>query len=530
MGYFTGRSYDSAQHIMFAQNEQMMERMEKLMTKVEEKLESLDGRENGEEKQREGGVSSGGEDDEESISSADLKTKGKALQAYQEMVSANREDWTYSARDSMDVDPNLSDDEETNLLHLLVGIKKCTIKMRRGEYQDDYESDRYFEMYDRGTSTRYDFQGVRLTPWNLAEVDETIPYHVALKPHWEEFADALDDFDLILDVMPDDAEPCFQISTIELPVNVFMMIMKSLTGKSFRHYKFINNDFGRYGVLAVIDLMDSNQYLQSLTLSDNFIDEEDEGDFCEAIARHPELSTINLDGCCEGRVFMLCELVRSNLLVDISMGYNDLSFISSDDRQDFINALVSNTSLEKLDLTENDLSDEDAVCLATALIPNSTLKCLCLEGNHRFAIGAEATFGVALTTNNALQQLFLPSGTAYGVSNAQALFDDSSLNSAADSNHTCFVKCYPNNRNEQGDPTGNRQRKIYNILARRHIDMCNVQHFDDIDINLLPEILAAVQRYASTPDPGLFYTENSQVNGLSIIFEIMRKWDKAQQR
>lgn len=264
--------------------------------------------------------------------------------------------------------------------------------------------------------------------------------------------------------------------------------------------------------------MDGNQDLQSLTLSDNFIDEEDEGDFCEAIARHPELSAINLDGCCEGRVFMLCELVRSNLLVDISMRYNDLSFVSSEERRNFIDALLSNTSLEKLDLTENNLSDEDAADFAAALgLRNRTLKCLCLEGNHRFAFAAVATFGIALRTNKTLQQLFLPSRTAYGVSNAQALFDGSSLNSAADSNHTCFVKNYPNNRNEQGDPTGNRQRKIYNILARRHMDMCNVQHFDDIDINLLPEILAAVQRYAMSPDPGLYYTENSQVNGLSII-------------
>jgi len=57
--------------------------------------------------------------------------------------------------------------------------------------------------------------------------------------------------------------------------------------------------------------------------------------------------------------------------------------------------------------------------------------------------------------------------------------------------------------------------------------MSNVQHFDDIDINLLPEILAAVQRYASTPvsERQLLYRVNSEVSGLSIVYELMRKWD-----
>jgi hypothetical protein len=80
--------------------------------------------------------------------------------------------------------------------------------------------------------------------------------------------------------------------------------------------------------------------------------------------------------------------------------------------------------------------------------------------------------------------------------------------------------------NEPGDRTGNRQRKIYNILARRYEKKCNVQHFDDIDIKLLPDILAAVQYCAIGGDP-MIYKANESVDSLSITFEIMRKWDKA---
>lgn len=540
MSYFTGRQYDNNAQEMFARNEQMMARMEQLMNKLEEKLEKLESLEDRGNNRLErkalpdgieglssgDGHSDGSENlgtgysddaDEASICSEDLKGMGESLQAYQDMVAANRTNWTYSANDYMTSDPNLDDDEELNVLHCLGSIKKSTIKMRRGEYHSKPGK------VMGGYPAEYDFQGIRLDP-HEDEYEDMIPYHSTLKPHWKEFVEALDDFDLILDIMPDDAEPCFQISQIELPFKICKMIMKSLEGKSFLHYKFINNDFGRNGILSVIDLMDSNEHLQSLTLSKNLIDEEDEGDFCEAIVNHPALSTIYLEQCWEERTFILCELVRSNQLVEISMRHNDLRFVSLEERQAFTDALVTNTTLEKLDLTEINLNDEDLACFATVLAVNSTLKFLCLTGSHRFTELAKANFGDVLRTNNTLRHLV-------GVKGAgdNGLFDDSSLNSAADSNHTCYVERFYLEYNLEGDPKGNRQRKIYNILARRHMEMCNVQYFDDIDTNLLPEILAAVQRCAVDPPfgSGDIYEANRKVNKLSIMFEIMRKWDKA---
>ncbi len=535
MGYFTGRNqYDNDVQHMFAQNQQMMDRMERLMNKLEEKLESLEDRKRnniGEGNVEEGGVEESfaegedddGCDDEESISisSEDLKMKGEALRAYQDMVATNRTDWAYSAGIHMSSDPTLTDRDEYNICRLFNIMKGITTKMRRGEYHFDYEED--VDPPSFHSSLGYDIQGVRLDSYedDANDYEAFTPYHITLRLHWEEFVDALDDFDLILDIMPDDSEPCFQISHIEIPVNILRMIMKSLEGKSFRHYNFIDNDFGRYGILAVIDLLDSNQHLQSLTLSNNSIDEEDEGDLCDAIMRHPALSTVHLDECLEERMFIPCELIRSNQLVEISVRDNDLRLVSSEQRQDFTDALVSNRSLENLDLTGIYLNDEDLNCFATVLAGNSTLKRLCLHGSHHFTNAAVANFGGVLRTNTTLQFLSGIEGCY------DALFDDNELNSAADSNHTCDAKFRNWLKNyNYGDPTGNRQRKIYNILARRHEKMCNVQHFDDIDINLLPDILVAVQ-YCAIDSDSLIYNANEYVNSLSITFEIMRKWDKA---
>jgi Ran GTPase-activating protein (RanGAP) involved in mRNA processing and transport len=554
LGYFTGRRDDSAQHIMYARNEQMLERMEKLMKKKEEKLESLEekleslderaannkkGYDDEEEGEEEECSSSEGERDsdedasmDESISAEELEKKGRSLHAYQEMVATNRNSWQYSASDITfrDISSDLTLHEADDVVQLFASIKNCTIKMRRGEYDHEWVSD-----YDDDDCL--DFQGV---PLGLQNHDgfEPIPHMRALRPHWEEFAQALDDFDLILDVMPDDTESCFRISNVELPVTIFMMIVKSLNGKPFRHYKFINNNFGSYGIRALIDLLDSNEELESLQLRNNTIDEEDENDFWSTIAGHPNLTKINIDGCCEGgRLMMLCGLIqynelvgisKRNNLVDISMRNNGLS-IPSIERQYFCEILASNTSLERLDLSGNRFNDEDAAAIATALETNNTLKYLSLENNRITEIG-EQHFGTALRANNTLEHLVL--GDRHSdVSKAtlSALFDKSSLNSAADSNHTCYIAGFLVNRNEHDDAEGNRQRKIYNVLARRNKEMCNVQHFDEIDINLLPEILLAVQRYSNAPVPEMhfLYNINREVNALSIVYELMRKWDKA---
>jgi hypothetical protein len=48
----------------------------------------------------------------------------------------------------------------------------------------------------------------------------------------------------------------------------------------------------------------------------------------------------------------------------------------------------------------------------------------------------------------------------------------------------------------------------------------NVQYFDDIDVKILPFMLKAVQRYAIVIHP------YDSVKALSIVYEVMRKWDK----
>ena len=544
LGYFTGRRDDNAQQVL-AQNQQMMERMEKIMRRMEEKINKLEGRENNGDREEEvhdeeflskKEIDSEEESMESNDSSDDEnERKASALDAYQEMVTKNWNDWKYSAKDVTinDIDESIfSGVEILEILNLFNCIKECTIKMRRGEYH--HEGGVSFPDVDRwNDESHLNLKGIVL---DGSDDHDPTWYVKRLRPHWEEFAQALDGFDLILDVMPDDTETCFQISEIELPATVFMMIAKSLSGKLFRHYTFRNNDFGDYGIRALIDLVENNPELRSLTLN-NLIDDDIFVDFLRAMLSHTALTKVNLDGCFDrggGRHCILTGLISSNTLVDISMRNNYLSIFDAafDDelRQLFIDSLASNTTLERLDLRGNNFNDKDAAVYATALERNKTLKYLDMYGNC-FTENVGQHFGSALRTNNTLECLKLEERY---VSDEifSALFDDTSLNSASDSNHICYVDCgsfFP--RNVRGDPVGNRQRKIYKILASRNETMSNVQHFDNLDINLLPEMLLAVQLYAKAHGDegkqGFFYRDSSNVNELSIYYELMRKWDKA---
>ncbi|KAL7449404.1 hypothetical protein ACHAWC_001465, partial [Mediolabrus comicus] len=285
-----------------------------------------------------------------------------------------------------------------------------------------------------------------------------------------------------------------------------MLTAKALKGKPFKHYEFRNNDLGRYGIRALIDVIDSNPELISLTLHNNPIDPEDQDDFINSIARHPNLSAISLDGCCEIGYYIFSGLIRLQIK-EIRMKHGNWGSVSDTDKQSLFETLAAPDSwLEELDLSGNNLTDNDAAIIADALQTNNTLIELVLKNNRQFTERCGQLFGNALRANRTLETLLLDENIAGSEAISNALFDRSSLNSVADSNHTCYVPSSSfTGLNKRDDPTGNRHQKIYNVLSRRNKEISNTQHFGDIDVNLLPEILLAVQNYSDVLQPSIHF-------------------------
>jgi len=137
----------------------------------------------------------------------------------------------------------------------------------------------------------------------------------------------------------------------------------------------------------------------------------------------------------------------------------------------------------------------------------------------------------------------------------KAEFDDTSLNSAADSNHTCRIHYpYSSSSNDevlQGlemsemngtprhfgaslDPVYVRQKKIYCVLSSRNRNSSNVEHFEDLPFELLPNLLSLIEQYsnyhiAQTQLPTWQRVKQStlDVKPLSIVYEVLQKWDKS---
>eukprot|EP00985_Skeletonema_marinoi_P001471 scaffold581_cov127-Skeletonema_marinoi.AAC.22 len=323
-----------------------------------------------------------------------------------------------------------------------------------------------------------------------------------LLPHWQEFAGALKQVAPAINVLPDNCESFFTLAFVQLNHDPMLLIKEALIGKPFQRLGFINNDNGDgvpagMSVNGILDIVESNKNLRKLEIASNRIGRNHIERLCSAVHTHA-LVALNLSGCFEPGIGD--EMLASLLTIDglklekLVMFSNNITSAVSTVQADF---LATNPRLKELNLVDNRLNDSDAALIANALRSNTTLRSLQLGNSNSITHTGVESFRLVL-------------------------YDESSLNAAADSNHTCTVDLGWNavddyNSYEQGHI--NRGWKIYLILSTRNETMSNVQHFGNIDVKLLPNVLDAVQKYATN-----VYHSDSEVKPLSIVYEVMRKW------
>ena len=107
-----------------------------------------------------------------------------------------------------------------------------------------------------------------------------------------------------------------------------------------------------------------------------------------------------------------------------------------------------------------------------------------------------------------------------------AVCDLSSLNATADRNHTCSIStsahCRCSSYNPCPDPEVNRRHKTlwYPFCSQQRAGCCLA--VDSFTSRALPYALASTTLFQLPPD-----TDPQEVPALSIVHEIMRKWDSA---
>jgi Leucine-rich repeat (LRR) protein len=415
--------------------------------------------------------------------------KSLKFHEYNEMLIKNQS-WEYSApvveKNELLFD-TFFEDEAEHLADNAEELKQMTLNMRRGEFPDE-SNGIYLEMNDS------------VPPFSYVVNDE-------LLPHWREFAAALKQFSPAINMLPDDCESYFCFYYVQLNGDAMLLIKEALMNKTFKTLSFTHNnngdgERGGMSIDAIMDIVESNKHLRKLEIERNRIEDQHIERLCSAVHKH-HFVELDLSESFEpgiGDVMLTSLLTNHDLKLEkLSMSSNNITSGVSTLLADF---LATNPRLKELDLNNNHLNDSDAVVIANALRSNTTLRILDLADNNNVTdVGAEA-FRIVLC-------------------------DESSLNSVAGSNDSCSVYgfddfCWTKNRSELVDE--NRGRKIYSILSFRNKMMSNVQHFDDVDVKLLPKMLESVQRYSKYVVRG--HKHDSIVEALSIVYEVMRKWDK----
>jgi len=238
---------------------------------------------------------------------------------------------------------------------------------------------------------------------------------------------------------------------------------------------------------------------------------------CNRVKNHPSIENVELLHCTNEEVDEAYEVSGYKMLqMLMTAGKDNLESINLSGNRintgggTFISDfLAKNSVLGELNLSENHLDDNDARAIADALKHNTTLRVLYLRRNRISAVGWRAL--------------------------SRAVFDDTSLNSAADSNHCCYIckgaegfdSLVINSVNT--DPKYVRQKKIYSILSSRNIDCSNVDYFDEeMAVELLPGMLTSIQRYSKyhEAEDGPPKSQDDVIP-LSIMYEVLQRWDKS---
>ena len=424
---------------------------------------------------------------------------------YHDILLQNQK-WVYSApRPSADYWGTLEEEEENEAEHFLEQIKKCSEEMRYGTGNGEIV------------------------------LNTDLSFNQVFLPHWQEFANALEQYHYHINHSTEQRDNSkLHLFYVKLPENVISLLSNALKSTHFSHLILRDNNFGQKGIDFALDYLESNLMLKQFTLVNNPMD--DINKLCQIVKEHPSVDGLTLDNCKGGDIdgYQMLKMVinagKKLQFVDLSNnnistgGGTALSDILARDHTEgdtyiIADFLVKSTILDSINLYGNELNDNDAFNIAGALRHNKTLRSLNLINNNLTKTGWKAL--------------------------RKAEFDDSSLNSAADSNHTCAIEYPPDgseviegvdtsemNDNPQAQlrlhPHYIRQKKIYTVLSSRNRDCSNVGHFEDVPVELLPDMSQSIQRYSHyrVGDPDISQGFGD-VKPLSIIYEMCRHWEES---
>jgi len=299
------------------------------------------------------------------------------------------------------------------------------------------------------------------------------------------------------------------ISDVQLPSSVTDLLLPALKGKRISRVYMENNEFPspKKGIEFAVQLINGNGTMNQFEWSNNQINNlEDARLLVYAILKHPLIRHVQLDNCFGAGTNSYS--VLKTLIVGVrryhyvELANNNISTGGCTAIPDYI---ASNPPLRRLNLANNNLNDEDAILISRALKHNNNLQVIKLKDNDITGIGRNILL--------------------------KAIYDNTSLNSVSDCNHTCNIEgfdYYYFVANVDCRNRTNRRSKVYNMLSLRNREGSNVHHLnlewgDDDSLILVPHVLECVQKTGACVYEHR-QEDDEEVAPLSVMYEILRSW------
>ena len=314
-----------------------------------------------------------------------------------------------------------------------------------------------------------------------------------LLPYWRELVNALVQYQKFSHRETYGMES-FIIWNVELHPIVLGLLAPALKTLPMKGLILGYNHFGRHGLSFTTDILQTNKFLEGIGLRENRIERiEDMQRLCKSIASSSSNTQLGL-----------------------------LSSINGNDTGMLHTIFDSSHHLEKILLSNNGIGSQGATVIASFISTNPVLKMLDLGDNNLGDNGAILlSFALALENNTNLEKIYLGNNNITRLGRQaliEVLFNASSLNACAASNHTCNIfglDISPINR--FNDPAVNRAMKIFTMLAGS-TEYFNLACLGELSYKLIPHVLTLAQNFT-------FGLDNVAI---SSVFELLRSWAVSQ--
>jgi hypothetical protein len=251
-----------------------------------------------------------------------------------------------------------------------------------------------------------------------------------------------------------------------------------------------NANLCKEGIVSLSKLVDVSSQLDVLRICYNRIDNiESARCLSRSLRSHDFIDELNLIHCDLGRSPEILSVILQSDVCHIDLKCNNIDSMGAVKIAEY---LGGDPPIEELTLNRNQINDDDVILISQALKRNTHLKKLHIYSNNLTSIGVKALL--------------------------TCVFDSSSLNAIAESNHTLErmdMFSYAFDMSDFISALLNLGRKQKILLALQDKKSL-LNYLADAPVKLMPEVLAFPLRRA---------VDKSQRKHLNVVYSIMRWWN-----